>query len=109
MRQDGGQLAWEGSLGELISSLCDCPLAALLGWRAPPTPPYAKRTDPTGGVGARGEEELEMGEGEELLWVITAGQDQAEGRGGSPLGVGVGWQGSNLPHFHLEPVPQGGI
>lgn len=24
----------EGLLGELISSLCDCPLAALLGWRA---------------------------------------------------------------------------
>lgn len=57
---------------------------------------------------------LEMGEGKVamLLWrVRTPGQDQAEGRGGSPLGLGGrgGWQGSNLPHFNLESVPQGGI
>lgn len=78
--------------------------------------------DPTGGVGASGEKEeawegagLEMGEGKVavLLWVVrTPGQDQAEGGGGSPLGVGGGGgglAGIKSPHFNLEPVPQGGI
>lgn len=78
--------------------------------------------DPTGGVGASGEKEeawegagLEMGEGKVavLLWVVrTPGQDQAEGGGGSPLGVGGGgggWQGSNLHILIWNQCPREGF
>ena len=54
--------------------------------------------------------ELQMEEGE--VEVLPVGRTElGEGRGGKVLltRAGEGWQGSSLPHFHLEPVPQGGI
>ena len=54
--------------------------------------------------------ELQMEEGE--LEVLPVGRTElGEGRGGRVLLTRAGerWQGSSLPHFHLEPVPQGGF
>ena len=85
------------------------------------------RTEPRWGAGKEAEPVVEVGrevryplpapaaseQVEVPLGVATPREDRtgtaAEGRE-SPSGVGGGGgQGSNLPHFNLEPGPQGGI